>query len=300
MPDFEIQPRGPFSLEAARSFAGGFAAGIGGGETRSASIVMAFPVEGWAGSAAAEVSQSEDGVVHARYEVVGDADPGVVERQVARCLSLDHDGSAWPAVGERDPVVGRLQVAHGFLRPVCFYSAYEAATSFVIGQRIARRQAARVKAPISDAAGDPIVLDGASHRAFPRPQRLLELRSVPGLSDVKLGRIRGLAQAALDGRLETERLRSLPTADALDELRGLDGVGPFTAEGTLLRGCGVVDALPSEGLTREAVAELDGTPIPDDAAWTARTDRWRPYRMWATVLVRVGWERSKPGRSYRR
>ena len=32
------------------------------------------------------------------------------------------------------------------LRPVCFYSAYEAATSFVIGQRIARTQAARIKA----------------------------------------------------------------------------------------------------------------------------------------------------------
>jgi DNA-3-methyladenine glycosylase II len=300
MPTFEIVPRGLFSLDAARSFAGGFPAGIGGGETRAASLVMAFPVEGWAGSAAVEVSQSVDGVVHARFETVGDVDSDTVQRQVARCLSLDHDGSGWPSVGERDPLIGRLQAEHGFLRPVCFYSAYEAATSFLIGQRIPRREAATIKARLSGALGDPVALDGVEHRAFPRPDRLLELREAVGLNDVKIRRLRGLAEAALDGRLDTDALRRLPMTEALDRLRGLDGVGPFTAEGTLLRGCGVVDELPSEGLTREAVAELDGQAIPDERAWAGRTDRWRPYRMWATVLVRVGWERAHPGRSYRR
>jgi DNA-3-methyladenine glycosylase II len=296
----EIVPRGPFSLDAARSFAGGFAARIGGGEATLDSIVMAFPVEGWRGSALAEVRQTADGVVRGRIASVGDVDPAAARRQVARCLSLDHDGSGWPAVGERDPLIGRLQAEHEFLRPVCFYSAYEAATSFLIAQRIPRRQAATIKARLSDALGDPVSLDGVEHRAFPRPQRLLELREAPGLNEAKIRRLRGLAEAALDGRLDTESLRRLPAADALDRLGALDGVGRFTAEGTLLRGCGVVDELPSEGLTREAVAELDGTAIADDATWAQRTNRWRPFRMWATVLVRVGWERSRPGRSYRR
>jgi DNA-3-methyladenine glycosylase II len=31
------------------------------------------------------------------------------ERQVARLLSLDHNASDYPQVGERDPVIGRLQ-----------------------------------------------------------------------------------------------------------------------------------------------------------------------------------------------
>ena len=56
-------------------------------------------------------------------------------RQAARSLSLDHDGSGWPSVGARDAVVGTAQRELDNLRPVCFYSAYEAATSFVIGQR---------------------------------------------------------------------------------------------------------------------------------------------------------------------
>ena len=40
-----------------------------------------------------------------------------VRRQAARSLSLDHDGTDWPAVGERDPVIGRLQEAHGYPPP---------------------------------------------------------------------------------------------------------------------------------------------------------------------------------------
>jgi DNA-3-methyladenine glycosylase II len=218
---FEIEPRGPFSLESARTFAGGFAASIGGGGTTAAGLVMAFPVEGWQASAAVDVRQLPGGVVQAR--VGGPADIDAVREQVARCLSLDHDGGGWPAVGERDPVIGRLQAAYGYLRPVCFYSAYEAATSFVIGQRIARRQAARIKAWLGEELGDGVQLDGATYAAFPRPQRLLDLISAPGLSDEKVSRLHGLAEAALDGRLDTERLRSLPTADAMAELMTLRG-----------------------------------------------------------------------------
>ena len=173
MQTFEIEPRGPFSLDAARTFAGGFAAGIGGGETSDAGLTMAFPIEGWQGSAVVDVRQLPSGTVRAQFD--GSDDIDAVRRQVARCLSLDHDGTGWPAVGERDPIIGRLQATHGHLRPVCFYSAYEAATSFVIGQRIARRQSARIKAWLGEELGDHVSIDGATYAAFPRPQRLLEL-----------------------------------------------------------------------------------------------------------------------------
>ena len=227
---FAIEPRGPFSLEAARTFAGGFAAAIGGGTSTDTALTMAFPIEeGWLGSAVVDVRQLAGGSVEARFE--GSGDPAANKRQVARCLSLDHDGTGWPAVGERDPVIGRLQASHDYLRPVCFYSAYEAATSFVIGQRIARRQGARIKAWLGEQLGDRIEIDGTTFAAFPRPQRLLELTSAPGLNPEKVSRLHGLAQAALDGRLDTERLRSLPAGDALAELMTLRGVGGFTAEG---------------------------------------------------------------------
>ena len=63
MTSFTIEPRGRFSLAAAQDFAGGFAAGIGAHGTATG-LLMTFPVEGWRDSAAVDVWQTEDGVVH--------------------------------------------------------------------------------------------------------------------------------------------------------------------------------------------------------------------------------------------
>jgi DNA-3-methyladenine glycosylase II len=299
MTSFEITPRGPFSLAAAQSFAGGFAAGIGARGT-AAGILMAFPVEGWTESAAVDVWQTPDGLIHG--EVAGATDLERVTVQAARSLSLDHDGTGWAAIGERDPVLGAIQARYDWLRPVCFYSAYEAATSFVIGQRIAMRQARVVKERLGAAYGDPVEIGGQVVHPFPRPQRLVDLTTVQGLSDTKVQRVRQLAEAALDGRLDTARLRALPEEQALAELGALPGVGPWTASGILLRGCGVADALPmGDDISRTAVQWAYGLPeLPDDAAWRSIAEGWRPYRMWATVLLHMAWRRDQPGTpSYR-
>lgn len=307
MGDHVIEPQGPFSLAAARDFAGGFAAGIGGGGATGTSLVMAFPVEPrpatgghWGRSAIVELSQAERNAP-VRARVVTDGDDAAALAQATRCVSLDHDGSGWPAVGQRDPVMGELQARYEDLRPVCFYSAYEAATSFVIGQRIARAQAARVKARLSEQAGDEVELDGARFRAFPRPERLLEVDAVDGLADEKVRRLHGLAEAALDGRLDTNRLRALPPAEALAQLHELRGVGDFTAQGILLRGCGLADELPDDALSDEVLAAMYADDLASGLTRDAIVERWKPYRMWATVLLRVGWGRGiGKGQSYRR
>jgi hypothetical protein len=41
------------------------------------------------------------------------------------------------------------------------------------------------------------------------------------------------------------------------------------------------------------------TPL-DDGTWTRISEAWRPYRMWATVLIHMAWRRSQPSApSYR-
>lgn len=301
MPSIELIPRGRFSLAAARDFAGGFPAGIGGGGVGAESITLAFPVEGSDTSAAIELWQDADGVVRGRSDAEGDILAGAVE-QAARSLSLDHDGSGWPAVGERDPIVERLQREHDYLRPVCFYSAYEAVTSFVIGQRISRRQSAVIKRDLAERLGDRPTIAGVEVPAFPRPGRLLELREARGLNDEKVRRLHGLAQAALDGRLDTEHLRAMPAAEALASLRELPGVGPFTADAVLYRGCGVVDGIPaSDELGHSVIHDLYELETVTPADVQRISDAWRPYRMWAVVLLRMGWTRAQGANvSYRR
>ena len=299
MTEFAIAPRGPFSLRAAQDFAGGFPAGIGGGAVGENTIAMSFPVEGTNYSAAVELAQAADGRLVGRTDVEPSTLQSVV-RQAARALSVDHDGAGWPAIGERDRVVGAAQQAHDFLRPVCFYSAYEAATSFVIGQRISRRQTARVKAMLSETYGDKPTVDGHAYSAFPRPAQLLDVSEVRGLASTKLDWLHGLARAALDGKLDTETLRGMPSDEALARLRELPGVGPFTAEAVWLRGCGVVDELPTtEGMTLQAVGSLYDRPNIDANGLAAIAEAWRPYRMWAVVLLRVAWGRTAGPSSYR-
>ena len=299
MAEFEIRPRGPFSLAAAQDFAGGFPAGIGGGSVGEQSIAMAFPIEGTDASAAVDIRQREDGVLVGRT----DAPPALldaVRRQAARSLSLDHDGTDWPAVGQRDPVIGKLQQAHQFLRPVCFYSAYEAATSFVIGQRISMSQSARIKRWLGEQFGDRPTVEGVEFIAFPRPKRLFEMDAVPGLNQKKVGWLKGIAGAAMGGRLDTERLRAMAREEALARLQRMPGIGPFTAEAVWLRGCGMVDELPSsEEVSVTAARDMYGRPDLTRDQMIEIAEEWRPFRMWATVLLRVGWGRQFGRKSYR-
>src|SRR5262249_14401693 len=178
----------------------------------------------------------------------------------------------------------------------------EAATSFVIGQRISRRQSAVIKRQLSEELGDRPTIAGVAVPAFPRPARLLELKSARGLNDEKVRRVHGLARAALDGRLDTERLRAMPPDEAIASLQELPGVGPFTADGVLYRGCGVADGLPgADDLGRTVIHYLSGLEDVGRGDVERIAEAWRPYRMWAIVLLRMAWTRAQGGNvSYRR
>lgn len=114
--EFSIRPRGPFSLEAAATFA------FGPTEGRAAdwdgAMRLAFPVDS-GGQAGIVLTQDDDGDV-VRGVGEGSGEPAAVARQVARILSLDHDGEAWMRVGDGDPVLASLQARHPGQRPVLF------------------------------------------------------------------------------------------------------------------------------------------------------------------------------------
>src|SRR5206468_3442718 len=112
----------------------------------------------------------------------------------------------------------------------------------------------------------------------------------------------GLARAALDGRLDTEQLRAMPSEAALASLRELPGVGPFTADAVLYRGCGIADGIPaSDELGQSVIKDLYGLEVVTAADVERISDAWRPFRMWAVVLLRMGWTRGHGAKvTYRR
>jgi DNA-3-methyladenine glycosylase II len=223
-------------------------------------------------------------------EVSGAAEPGAAARQVERILSLDLDGSDFPDVGERDPAIGRLQARYPGLRPVSFPSPYEAGAWFVLSQRMQAAQAVALKARITDELGERVEICGEERAAFPAPGVVAELEGLAGLPERKLATLRALAQAAAQGALDGERLRAMGGDAAVEELQRLPGVGPFTAQGIVVRGAGEPDYLataePRMARAAALAYRLDAPLAPEELA--RRGELWRPYRSWVGLLLRLG------------
>jgi DNA-3-methyladenine glycosylase II len=249
---------------------------------------MAFPVEDAWVTAGVCVREADGAIVGAAFGDVEDLDLDTVRQQTARILSLDVDGRAFPDIGRRDPIAGEIQQRYPGLRPVCFYSPYEAAAWAIISHRINRHQAVAVKTRLAEAFGARVDIHRQAMRAFPSPERLLSLAEFPGLPSRKVDNLRAVAQAALAGRLDAASLRALPEEQALARLQELPGIGPFGAQLILLRGAAHPDCLTLiEPRFRRALGQAYALPgQPTDADLRRLSEPWRPYRTWMTFLLR--------------
>jgi DNA-3-methyladenine glycosylase II len=277
-----MKPIGPFNLLHQNRFFNGWPA-LRGDDT---TIVMAFPVEGWSGSAAVTLRQEEDGSV--RVAAYGRASAERAVQQALAAMSLDEDGSLWPRVGERDEFLANLQRKYEYMRPTMFHSPYEAAAAFIIGHRITIPQARKIRASMAEEFGDKLEVAGESFDAFPSPEKLLTLESYRGLNETKISRLHEIAKAALDGWLDREHLRGVDDETALREIETLPGVGPFFSQGILYRGVGKKDGFTHDDMSYHAIRtayELGDESGAEEILDVA--NRWRPYRMWATVLLHV-------------
>jgi DNA-3-methyladenine glycosylase II len=220
--------------------------------------------------------------------VEAQGDPAVRD-QVARMLALDVDASSFAAVGQRDPVIGRLQGAAPGLRPPLLHSAYEAAAWCILAARRTAAQARGMRARLAEQAGTVLDVEGEQVICLPPPELLLRAAPVRGLDEVRLDRLHGVARAALDGRLDTSALRALDPDDARDQLEKLAGIGPFSSAIIVVRALGHTDVMAGT-LTEllERVGQLYGLghrASPGELAEIAQV--WSPWRTWAQVHIRA-------------
>lgn len=287
MTSFRITPKGPFSLQASIRFLEGFAPAAHDITQHPNHLHLAFPVEGaWEKTVGVCIRQTSKAVVG---EIFGDGGRTLVRRQVARILSLDVDGSGFPGVGERDRVVKALQSSYAGLRPVLFWSPYEAAAWAIIGHRIRITQAARIKQRMAQEFGKEVTIHEERLHAFPSPQCLTSMAGFPGLFARKIEYLHGIAEAAVEGRLDAARLRPLARERALEELKRLPGIGDFSAELILVRGAGEPDHFSrSEQRLHRAMADAyDFRAVPSIGRLADIAEKWRPYRSWVSVLFRA-------------
>ncbi|MBV9282712.1 MAG: DNA-3-methyladenine glycosylase 2 family protein [Chloroflexi bacterium] len=282
---FTIIPQGPFSLEESAMF--GF--GQRHATTFDGTMRLAFCVDGDGYSCQVGVAVSQDAAGAVHGEVTGEADLETVRTQVARVLSLDHDGREFVKIGERDPVMARLLAAAPGLRPPLFYSPYEAAIWSVLSARRPAGQMALVRDRLGEAHGRVFDVAGERMAALPTPQQMLGVASFEGIPEVKLRRMHGVAEAALRGDLDVERIRAMEPEEAMRDLQRLDGIGPFYSALIDIRATGHADVLPENEPQALALAGRlyglghDASPV----EMREIAERWRPFRTWATVLLRA-------------
>jgi DNA-3-methyladenine glycosylase II len=288
--EFSIVPDGPFSLAAAANF--GFGPHTGRPTTEpsegvDAHMNLAFVTDDFRSHAFVAVRQGSDGTVTGSID--SDANSSDVVEQVSRILSLDGSGSDWLKVGDREPVLGRMQREHPGLRPVLFHSPYEAAAWSIISARRQRAQGTIVRNRIAESLGRAYCEGKEKLFAFPTPERLLELRGVQSLEEIKVGRLHAVARAALNGELDPAMLLAMPTADALAHLQKLPGIGPTYSTLILLRSTGTTDSVTGfEPRLPTYLAHFYGLPTPaTDEQIEKIMDGWRPFRTWSSVLARV-------------
>jgi len=273
-----LDPRGPFSLEVARTFACGLF-------TASRSCAAGGPVR-FAFSRDDTFELAGASLELRGGRVVGEAFGATagIERQLARVLGVDRDAAPFYAMVSKDPVLKRLLERSPGFRPVVFFSPWAAAGWSVLTQRLRMSLAAKLAERLAREAGDVVDVGGVSLAAFPRPQTILERSGFAGVSAEKWLRLQAVAKAALDGELSME---ALVKPGARERLLKLRGVGPWTADAVLIRGVGPSDVLPvTEPRLQRAVTEAYG----EGASFDEVTAAWAPFRTWASImLIRGTW-----------
>ena len=281
---------GPFSLAAAAEF--GFGPNTGRPDPADGALMrLAFVTDDLRHQAGAVVRQDPGGDLTA--EISGVTDLTAAGRQVRRILSVDRPAGGWVEAGRRDPVLGRRSRRPSRPAACAVPLSLRGRGLGHAGPARHRSQATALRRRLAEALGQPFQLAGRTEHAFPLPDRLLGLDSFPGLEPQRAGRLRGVAERALAGDLDAERLAAMDTDEALAGLRTIPGLGPFYAGLVQFRSTGVSDALPlGEPRLLQCLRHYYGlAEVPDDQTVRRIAEPWRPFRMWASVLIRASGDR---------
>jgi AraC family transcriptional regulator of adaptative response / DNA-3-methyladenine glycosylase II len=219
--------------------------------------------------------------------------------RVRRVFDLGADVEAIGAHLARDPLMAPLVLARPGLRAPGGWDGFELAVRAVLGQQVsveaARRLAGRLALMCGEAVPPEHEGEAALSLAFPTAEEVARADLAPlGMPRSRKEALFAIAHAALaDPHLFEPRGT---VEETVAKLRGIRGVGDWTAHYIALRAAREPDAFPASdvGLLRGAARGMASRPAPADLL--ARADRWRPWRAYAAQHLWAA-DAASPGRS---
>jgi DNA-3-methyladenine glycosylase II len=212
-------------------------------------------------------------------------------RQTAWMLGAEQDLKPFYRMASDDgllaPIVRRL---HGLHVPRTV-SVFEGLVLAILGQQISAGVARMLRTTLIRTYGPVIDVDGETYHAFPHPGVLAET-GAEGLRKIKFGArkaeyIADISSLVASGDLDLERLRGLPSDEAVRLLTEVRGIGLWTANWLLIQSLGHDDGFPHGDLALQRTVGLlanEGTRMPPQAVLDY-SERWRPYRSYATTYL---------------
>ena len=206
-----------------------------------------------------------------------------VASALGRLLGLRIDLAGFYRCFARQGQMGRLARRFRGMKPPRFTTVFESVINAIVSQQVTRTLGIRLLNRLTVNYGVAVRDGDAAAHAFPRPEDLAglcpaDLRQL-GFSQQKGGAMIELAKSITKGVLDLEGLTELPDEEAVRRLRGLRGVGPWTAEYVLLRGLGRTHVFPGDVAgARDNLRRWQHLANPlDDAAARGALSRWHPY-----------------------
>lgn len=172
-----------------------------------------------------------------------------VEVTLRRILGLDADPAPLQRLAEAHRALRPTAIALRGMRPPRFAGWFEAFASVVPFQQLSLDAGLAILGRLIERFGrSHLEHRGRRFHAFPTAARIAEARLTAlrgcGLSARKAESLRDIARAIECGKLAEAEVVEMTTPEALQTLRELPGIGPWSAALVLLRGLGRMDVFP--------------------------------------------------------
>jgi len=209
--------------------------------------------------------------------------PSIIAR-VRRVFDLAANPITIGAHLAQDPTLAPLVAARPGLRVPGAWDGFELAVRAVLGQQITVPAAIILAGRLTRDYGERLTETWPDFEALTHVFPSAEQLAAEDLSGLPMPRARSSALSSLAHAVAADPSMVTPRGsleEAITTLRGLAGIGEWTAQYIAMRQLREPDAFPAAdiGLMR-AMADAEGTR-PSAAALLAHAERWRPWRAYA-------------------
>jgi AraC family transcriptional regulator, regulatory protein of adaptative response / DNA-3-methyladenine glycosylase II len=208
-----------------------------------------------------------------------------ITQRIRAMFDLNADWTEIVQSFRADPVLSSLVQSNPGLRVPGCWNGFELAVRAILGQQISVAAARRLAGQLVARYGTPIPAGYAGQtglsRTFPTAERLAAVSSIDlGMPAARLTALKALSEAAV---ADPNLFRMAGSVEeTVERLKGIRGVGEWTAQYIALRAVREMDAFPATdiGLLRGAAIATNTETITSKAL-LSHAESWRPWRAYA-------------------